>query len=107
MACSNSHSHPAPAPQAGLLLAASALYLAYLRLVVPYSRGEEMLLEYWAALLDLASFALATVSPASQLCRVCASSSGPTTRRHWWAGRAGPVGLASWVGVPSGPRSIE
>lgn len=48
--------------QAGLLLAGSVAYLAYLRLVVPYSRGEEMLLEYWSAALDCSCFALVLVS---------------------------------------------
>ena len=48
--------------QAGLLLALSVLYLVYLRVVVPYSRPEEMALEYWAAGLDVGVFALFMVS---------------------------------------------
>lgn len=40
----------------------SVAHVAYLRLVVPFSRLGEMVLEMWAALLDVAVFSLAVVS---------------------------------------------
>ena len=45
-----------PAAQAGSCLGVAVAYLAYLRLVVPYSRRDEMALEYWIALLDVVIF---------------------------------------------------
>ena len=50
-----------PAAQAGTCLGLAVLYLAYLRLTVPYSRRDEMALEYWVALLDIVIFALLLV----------------------------------------------
>lgn len=47
-----------PAAQAGSCLGLSVLYLIYLRFAVPYSRRDEMALEYWVALLDIIIFAL-------------------------------------------------
>ena len=50
-----------PAAQAGTLLGLSILYLLYLRLVVPYSRRDEMGLEYFNAVLDIVLFILVLV----------------------------------------------
>ena len=47
-----------PAAQAGSCLGLSVLYLVYLRFAVPYSRRDEMALEYWVALLDIIIFSL-------------------------------------------------
>lgn len=47
-----------PQPQATVLLGISVLYLMYLRLVVPYSRRDEMALEYFNAVLDIALFGI-------------------------------------------------
>lgn len=47
-----------PTTQAGVLLLVAALYLLYLRLVVPMSRRDEMGLEYLNAALDVALFSM-------------------------------------------------
>jgi len=47
-----------PPAQAGVLLFVAVLYLAYLRFAVPYSRRDEMALEYWQAFLDVVLFAM-------------------------------------------------
>lgn len=47
-----------PAAQAGSCLGISVLYLCYLRFAVPYSRRDEMALEYWVAFLDIAIFGI-------------------------------------------------
>ena len=47
-----------PAAQAGSCLGLSVLYLLYLRFSVPLSRRDEMALEYFIAVLDIAIFAV-------------------------------------------------
>ena len=44
-----------------MLLLVSVMYIVYLRIVVPYSRRDEMALEYFVALLDIALFAMLLV----------------------------------------------
>lgn len=50
-----------PAVQSGVLLSLGILYFVYLRFAVPYSRRDEMALEYWQAILDIALFVLLLV----------------------------------------------
>lgn len=50
-----------PGAQAGVCLGIAVLYLIYLRFTVPYSRRDEMALEYWISLLDIILFALILV----------------------------------------------
>jgi len=50
-----------PPAQAGVALFLAVAYLAYLRFSVPYSRRDEMALEYWNAVLDVALFTLVLV----------------------------------------------
>ena len=47
--------------QAAVLLLVSVIYIVYLRIVVPYSRRDEMALEYFVALLDIVLFAMLLV----------------------------------------------
>jgi hypothetical protein len=47
-----------PIVQSAVLLAVAVLYCIYLRLTVPYSRRDEMALEYWSGFLDVALFAI-------------------------------------------------
>ena len=47
-----------PIAQTSALLGISILYCGYLRFTVPYSRRDEMALEYWTSFLDVAIFAL-------------------------------------------------
>lgn len=50
-----------PAAQTGTCLGIAVAYLIYLRFTVPYSRRDEMALEYWIALLDIILFTLLLV----------------------------------------------
>lgn len=50
-----------PAVQSGVLLGLGIVYFVYLRFAVPYSRRDEMALEYWQALLDIILFVLLLV----------------------------------------------
>lgn len=47
-----------PIVQTSLLLTISVLYFGYLRFTVPYSRRDEMALEYWTSFLDMVVFGL-------------------------------------------------
>ncbi len=48
--------HSWPVAQAGSCLGVSILYLLYLRFSVPFSRRDEMALEYWISLVDISIF---------------------------------------------------
>lgn len=48
--------HSWPVAQAGSCLGVSVLYFSYLRFSVPFSRRDEMALEYWISLLDISIF---------------------------------------------------
>lgn len=50
-----------PAAQAGVCLFIAVAYLAYLRFTVPYSRRDEMALEYWISFLDIILFTIILV----------------------------------------------
>lgn len=45
-----------PIAQTGSCLGVAVFYMVYLRFAVPYSRRDEMALEYWVALLDITIF---------------------------------------------------
>jgi hypothetical protein len=48
-----------PEVQCGMLILLSTIYMIYLRMIVPYSRRDEMALEYFVCLLDMVIYCIA------------------------------------------------